>query len=266
VAGVSALSVRIEEKRFRDANGGPGHLAISDLHFDVAEREFICILGPSGGGKTTALNIIGGLDRDFTGEVRFNEPDARDHLAYVFQEPRLLPWRTLLDNVALPIARQPDSRARAMGWLDRVGLKDFAHHYPGQTSLGMQRRAALARAFATEPSLMLMDEPFVSLDEASAEDLRGLLGNLCRAEPVTVLFVTHDVREAIRLAHRILLFTAAPARVAAEVNVTLSPGERANPRAVEAFRARYLPPAPAASEFSLSRDGDIRLQAAQPET
>jgi NitT/TauT family transport system ATP-binding protein len=264
VAGVSALHAHIEEKRFPAADGGPGHLAISDLAFDVAEREFVCIVGPSGSGKTTALNIIGGLDKNFTGEVRFGAPDARERLAYVFQEPRLLPWRTLYENVHLPIARQEGGEARAMRWLDRVGLKDFAHHYPGQTSLGMQRRAALARAFALEPLLMLMDEPFVSLDEASAEDLRGLLSSLCRTEAVTVLFVTHDVREAIRLAHRILLFTPAPAHVAGEINITLSAGERANPRIVEAFRARYLPPVP--TEFNGSHDGDIHFQAARPET
>jgi NitT/TauT family transport system ATP-binding protein len=237
---VTALHVRIEEKTFHRGLAGPGHLVLSALNFDVRDREFVCILGPSGGGKTTTLNIIGGLDRDFTGQVTFSDPKAREHLAYVFQEPRLLPWRTLLENVTLPLGRTPDANAKARQWLERVGLLDFAGHYPGQTSLGMQRRAALARAFAVEPSLMLMDEPFVSLDEATADDLRGLLLGLWQSEPVTVLFVTHDVREAIRLANRILVLSAPPARVAAEIPVPLTPAERADPQIVEGFRTQHF--------------------------
>ncbi len=238
---MTALHVRIDEKCFRDADGHPGRVVLSHLRFDVADREFVCILGPSGTGKTTTLNIISGLDADFQGTLTFGDPEAARRLAYVFQEPRLLPWRTLLANVALPLGKDPLAKEKALRWLDRVGLSDFAHHFPGQTSLGMQRRASLARAFAVRPSLMLMDEPFVSLDEATADDLRGLLTTLWRTEPVTVLFVTHDVREAIRLANRILLLTNPPARLAAAIEVSLTPDERDCPHAVEAFRARMFP-------------------------
>lgn len=240
---MTALSVRIDEKRFRSLDNGPGHLAISRLRFNVADREFMCIAGPSGAGKTTMLNIIGGLDRDFEGEITFSDPNALDRLAYVFQEPRLLPWRTLLENVALPLGKDKSAKEKAARWLDRVGLSGFLNHYPGQTSLGMQRRASLVRAFAVRPALMLMDEPFVSLDEATANDLRGVLMELWRTEPVTVLFVTHDLREAIRLGNRILLLTGAPARVGAEIRVPLTLAERDNPQVVEAFRARHFPPA-----------------------
>lgn len=237
----AALKVRIDEKRFAAPDGGADYVAISRLRFEVAEREFVCIVGPSGSGKTTTLNIIGGLDPNFEGEVAFRDPDARERLAYVFQEPRLLPWRTLLENVALPLGKDRDAREKAKDWLERVGLGPFAGHFPGQTSLGMQRRAALARAFAFGPSLMLMDEPFVSLDEATAQDLRGLLMTLWRNEPVTVLFVTHNVREAIGLANRILLFSKPPAHVEAEIAVPLSTSERETPQMVEAFRARHFP-------------------------
>jgi NitT/TauT family transport system ATP-binding protein len=213
VAGVSKFTVRIDRKAFA------GYLAISGVEFEVKENEFVCLLGPSGSGKTTTLNIIAGLDCDFTGEVRFSEPNARSRLAYLFQNPRLLPWRTLLENTRLPIKDRPDATAIAKHWLDRVGLRAFHDLYPGHASLGMQRLAALARAFATEPSLLLMDEPFVSLDQRNADELRELLVKFWRGNRVSTLMVTHDVEEAMRLATRILVYSAAPARVVADIPV-----------------------------------------------
>jgi NitT/TauT family transport system ATP-binding protein len=258
VACVTALKVRIEKKEFWRAPGAAGHVVISGMSFDVAPREFVCILGPSGTGKTTMLNIIGGLDTAFEGEVVFSDTRARDRLAYVFQEPRLLPWRTLRDNVALALkaAGSGTPEEGALHWLDRVGLKGFANHFPGQASLGMQRRAALARAFAIHPMLMLMDEPFVSLDDAAARELRQLLSHLWEIEPVTILFVTHDVREAISLATRILVLSASPAKVVSEIPVNLSAAERANPATIETFRSRHfgVQPAPAPLNGSVPAD------------
>ena len=211
---MSALSVDIRRKVY--GSGEAGRLAIAGLKFDLREGELVCVLGPSGAGKTTTLNIIAGLDKAFDGEVRFAARDAR-RLSYVFQEPRLLPWRTMIENVALPLKGRPDAQVLAASWLDRVGLKGCHDLYPGQASAGMQRRAAIARAFAFGPTILLMDEPFVSLDEKAASELRSLFAALRKAERVTTLFVTHDLAEAAALATRVLIYSASPATIAADI-------------------------------------------------
>ncbi len=214
VAPVSALIADIRRKVY--SAGQSGRLAIAGLKFEVHEGELVCVLGPSGAGKTTTLNIVAGLDSAFEGDVRFGDTKAH-RLSYVFQEPRLLPWRTLLENVALPLKGRPDARSAAATWLDRVGLKGCHDLYPGQASAGMQRRAAIARAFAFGPTILLMDEPFVSLDEKAACELRSLFAALWKAERVTTLFVTHDLAEAAALATRVLIYTASPATIAADI-------------------------------------------------
>lgn len=216
---MSGFRVRIDRKIFANS-AGAGYLAISGVEFEVKESEFVCLLGPSGSGKTTTLNIIAGLDRDFEGEISFQNPNGRSGLVYLFQNPRLLPWRTLFENVRLPVKRKPNADKIAKAWLDRVGLQAFHDIYPGQASLGMQRLAALARAFATDPSILLMDEPFVSLDDRNANELRDLLLDLWRGKRVSTLLVTHDLEEAMRLATRILVYSAAPARIVADIPVS----------------------------------------------
>jgi ABC-type nitrate/sulfonate/bicarbonate transport system ATPase subunit len=216
VAPVSTLAVNIKRKAY--GRGEAGRLAIAGLKLQIREGELLCLLGPSGAGKTTTLNIIAGLDTEFEGEVRFS--DAKAHrLSYLFQEPRLLPWRTMIENVALPLNGRPEAQRIAASWLDRVGLKGCHNLYPTQASAGMQRRAAIARAFAYGPTILLMDEPFVSLDEKSAAELRSLFAGLWRAESVTTLFVTHNVAEAAELATRVLIFSACPATIAADIEV-----------------------------------------------
>lgn len=236
---MTALAVTIARKAYAGARDG-GVLAIENLHFSVAANEFVCILGPSGCGKTTMLNVIAGLDKDFSGQIAFGESAARRRLAYVFQTPRLLPWRTVLENIALAAGSDPHSAANARALVAEVGLAGFEDAFPGQLSLGMQRRAALARAFAADPALLLMDEPFVSLDETAAAKLRALLLLLWRQRPATMLFVTHDSREAIQLGERLLLLTPSPAKLRADLRVTLSQEQRASPSAVEAFRTENL--------------------------
>src|SRR5690606_32878862 len=144
----------------------------------------------SGCGKSTLLNIIAGLDRDFDGEITLGGPDTK--VGYIFQSPRLLPWRTVYENIALAL---PDGDARH-GEIDdmlrQVGLEGFGSQYPVRLWLGMQRRAALARGFITEPDILLMDEPFVSLDDPTAQGLRELLIGLSNRRPTTVIFITHD--------------------------------------------------------------------------
>ena len=235
---MSALTVRIDRKAF-ELNGSDV-VAIEGLQFSVAEDDFVCILGPSGCGKTTTLNLIAGMDKDFTGEIVRGEGATGRRLGYVFQTPRLLPWRSVLENITLAAGDDPASEAKIRQLLNDVGLAGFEDAFPSQLSLGMQRRAALARAFAIDPGLLLMDEPFVSLDEATANRLRALLLTLWRERPVTILFVTHDSREAIQLAQRLLVLSQSPARLTADLRVPLSLAERADPAAVEAFRKEKL--------------------------
>jgi NitT/TauT family transport system ATP-binding protein len=216
MASMSALAVNILRKVY-DSRGGV-RLAIAGLAFEVREGELVCVLGPSGAGKTTALNIIAGLDSSFEGTISFGGGKPQ-RLSYVFQDPRLLPWRTLIENVALPLKGKPDAFERAASWLDRVGLSGCHQLHPGQASVGMQRRAAIARAFAFGPTVLLMDEPFVSLDEKAAAELRSLFIALWQAERVTTLFVTHNVAEAAELATRVLVFSGSPAKVAADIEM-----------------------------------------------
>lgn len=230
---MSALSVDIKRKVY--GSGKAARQAIAGLKFEVHEGELVCILGPSGAGKTTTLNIVAGLDTSFEGAVRFS--GSKGHrLSYVFQEPRLLPWRTLIQNAALPLKGRPGAVDAAGGWLDRVGLKGCHDLYPGQCSAGMQRRAAIARAFAFGPTILLMDEPFVSLDEKAASELRALFAGLWRMERVTTLFVTHAISEAAELATRVLIYSACPARIAADIAMSGQKGNVSTREAEEMLR------------------------------
>ena len=213
-AGVPGrLDVDIKQKSFRAAAGGKLQV-LGELSLRLGGGEVGALVGPSGCGKTTLLRIIAGLDRDYDGSVRL--PD-HGRLGMVFQEPRLLPWRTLEQNVRLAA---PAAKDAVLDVLFRaLGLDGHRHHYPGELSLGLARRVALARAFAVEPDLLLLDEPFVSLDDALAARLRDELAELVNSRPVTTLLVTHNVEEAIGLADRLFLLSASPARVLAEVPV-----------------------------------------------
>jgi len=213
-AGVRGrLEVSIRHKSFRAAAGGELHV-LDRLALTLASGEVGALVGPSGCGKTTLLRIIAGLDRDYDGSVAL--PD-HGKLGMVFQEPRLLPWRTLEQNVRLAAPQATDRSLEAL--FHTLGLEAHRHHYPSELSLGQARRAALARAFAVEPDLLLLDEPFVSLDDALAARLREELAELVNRRPVTTLLVTHNVEEAIGLADRLFLLSASPARVLAEVPV-----------------------------------------------
>jgi NitT/TauT family transport system ATP-binding protein len=217
-----SYSVRIDEKAFAQAAGGE-IVVIRDLAFDLPRDAFTCLIGPSGCGKTTTLRIMLGLDSDFKGQI---SPDLhRERIAAVFQEPRLLPWRTVEQNIRLAL---PASLAHKDldPVLSAVELNAFRQSYPAELSLGMARRAALARAFSVEPAMLLLDEPFVSLDEATADRLRALLIDLWRSTRVTVLMVTHNLREAVRLADRLVILSPRPAHVNGIVDVPLAREER----------------------------------------
>ncbi len=224
------LSVDIAEKSFAAANGEPVAV-LKDLSFKLPAGRFTCMIGPSGCGKTTTLGILLGLDSDYAGSI--DAAFAGSRIGAVFQEPRLLPWRTIEDNVRLAL---PDAMAgRDLSPLfDQVGLADFRNAFPAELSLGMARRAALARAFAIEPEILVLDEPFVSLDEATANRLRDRLTSLLAERLVTVLMVTHNIREAVRLADHLLILSDRPAHCVEAVDVDLAPTARTGEPA-EAF-------------------------------
>ncbi len=236
-----ALIAEIRAKRYARARGAKSHLALAGLSLQVAPGEFVTLVGPSGCGKTTFLNIVAGLDRDFDGGIHLApHPAGRPaRVGYVFQEPRLLPWRTVHENIALVLP--PDRAATVINdMLTAVGLSRAQDLYPRQLSVGMSRRVAIARAFAIEPDLLLMDEPFVSLDHDTVEELRDLLLKLWHARPTTVLFVTHDMREALVLADRLVLLSGAPGRVLADVPVSLARNRRHSGADIELLRDEIL--------------------------
>lgn len=195
----SAVSVRIEGKAF-GSTPVLGRIALT-----LARGETVAISGGSGVGKSTLLRIIAGLDADFRGAVT-----APDRVAMVFQEPTLLPWRSALRNLEITARIGSDEAA---SWLADVGLHGLEQHFPGQMSLGQQRRLSLARAFAYAPELLLMDEPFVSLDPALTQEMHTLFESLQAKNVITTLLVTHDRKEANRLAHRTLTLAGRPATI-----------------------------------------------------
>jgi ABC-type nitrate/sulfonate/bicarbonate transport system ATPase subunit len=217
-ARTSILTVRGVERRFESSTGSTLALQATDL--DVAENDFVTILGPSGCGKSTLLRIVAGLDHPTAGEVRLDGRPVRGPGAdrgMVFQSYTLFPWLSVLDNVCFGLRERGLARAQqveiAQGFIAKVGLNGFEHHYPKQLSGGMQQRTALARALANGPRMLLMDEPFGALDHQTRELMQELLLGIWEAEAKTVLFVTHDIDEAVFIGSRVVLMSARPGRI-----------------------------------------------------
>lgn len=212
---------------------------IANLKLSLNSEEFICLVGPSGCGKTTLLNIIAGLDNDYDGEILVGHQHTHPKIGYVFQNPRLLPWRTVRENIELVLGehQSPDV---IDALLEVMQLSQSQYAYPERLSLGMSRRVSIIRAFAVDPEVLLMDEPFVSLDAPTARQVRELLVKLWQQRPHTVLFVTHDLREAIALADRLIFLSAAPMQVVSEIVVPISRSERHSELAIESFRQQLL--------------------------
>lgn len=224
IAGGAAalLDVTIARKVYRRARTEPVE-AVHDLRFTVAREEITCLIGPSGAGKTTTLRILLGLDRDYEGSV---VPDPSEvGIAMVFQDPRLLPWRSVEQNVRLGLPRE--ERAKDLDALfEPLGLTPWRTRFPGALSLGMQRRVALARALALDPRVLVLDEPFVSLDDAAAASLRRIVVETVARSGTSVLMVTHNVDEAIEIADRLLLLSPRPASLVATVPLDTPRGQR----------------------------------------
>ena len=222
------VEIRIDRKAFADPTTGRERLVLDRVAFTLRPTEFVAVVGPSGCGKSTLLHLIAGLDRDFTGRIQWpGEADGqRPSLGYCFQNPRLLPWLSLRGNIELVLDDPKACAAQVTGLLRTMGLAAVEHFPSNRLSVGMQRRAALARAFAVAPRLLLMDEPFVSLDAPTAGQLRGLLLDRWAAVRPTIIFVTHDLHEATALADRVLFLSSPPTRIVGAVTVGIPRAQR----------------------------------------
>ncbi|MCX7898688.1 MAG: ATP-binding cassette domain-containing protein [Methylocystis sp.] len=225
------LSVAIDSKDFLAANGRPARV-MENLRLTLDAGKAGALVGPSGCGKTTLLRLIAGLDNEFAGSITL---PAHGRLGVVFQEPRLLPWRSVLDNIRIAAPRASDDEIAAL--LNELGLAEHAAHFPGQLSVGLARRVALARALAVNPDLLLLDEPLVSLDAPLARDLRDRIARLIDEKRVTTLVVTHDIGEAVALADRIFLLSPRPARVLSTIDVA-TPRARMTPESAAQLQAQ----------------------------
>ncbi|MES9941484.1 MAG: ABC transporter ATP-binding protein [Candidatus Thiodiazotropha sp. 6PLUC2] len=233
------LDIDIQRKSYIQHNPERELLVLDNIRIKVKEGEFLALVGPSGCGKSTLLQILSGLDKTFEGNITWLDKHSNSsaNLGYVFQNPRLLPWLNLRDNITLVLDNPAEKKQQVDELLEATGLSAFSDYHPGQLSIGMQRRAALARAFVVEPSLLIMDEPFVSLDGPTAFQLRQLLLDILAIRCTTVVFVTHDLHEATMLADRILYLSSSPAKVIGESLVDLARDKRTNE---EEIGKRYL--------------------------
>lgn len=198
------------------------------IEFDVRVNEFLCVCGPSGCGKTTLLDILSGLMRPTQGQVLIHGDPVnpkKQNISFVFQEPSTLPWLTVWENIAvgLRVKKRPSAEVRRVvdDIIDVVGLRGFEKHYPHQISGGMKQRVAIARAFATDADLVLMDEPFVSLDQPTRERMQREVLDIWSRRKRTIVFVTHNLEEAVFLGDRVVILSAKPARIRADIDIDL---------------------------------------------
>lgn len=231
------ISINIDSKIYTTADS-QSHQAISGFNLSLSSNEFVCLVGPSGCGKTTLLNIIAGLDTQYQGNIKLTKQQTSPKIGYIFQNPRLLPWRTVRENIEL-VLPEDQSPEIIDSLLDAMQLTDIQNKYPEHLSLGMSRRVAIIRAFSVNPDILLMDEPFVSLDAPTARKVRQLLLKLWKKRPHAILFVTHDLREAISLADRIIFLSHSPMSIISGVPVALTREMRNDEAEIESFR-QYL--------------------------
>lgn len=224
----SKPAIRLDQVR-RDFTTAKGtYTAVNDITLSAAAGEFVAVVGPSGCGKSTILTLIAGLASPAAGSVQvLGQPVSgiQSEVGFIFQKDALLPWRTALQNIMLPLrfrgASRSEARERAESWLRRVGLTKFANSFPHQLSGGMRKRVSIAATMAYEPKILLMDEPFSSLDVETRTLMENDLLALWDLNRPTVVFITHDLQEAVQLADRVIVLSAGPARVIGEYPVDL---------------------------------------------
>jgi len=225
---VSRLLIEAVSRVFPGVRGGPPTRALEPTSLAVGDNDFICVLGPSGCGKSTLLRIVAGLDTPTTGRVLLDGAPVtgpRADRGMVFQSYTLFPWLTVTENICFGLREKGVSAAeqarRAAHYVGRVGLEGFERHYPKMLSGGMQQRTALARALVNDPKILLLDEPFGALDNQTRSLMQELLLGIWEAERTTVLFVTHDIEEAIFMANRVAVMTARPGRIKTDLAIDL---------------------------------------------
>jgi NitT/TauT family transport system ATP-binding protein len=226
---IKAPAVMLRDVAITFGQKGSGYTAVEDIRLSADPGEFIAIVGPTGCGKSTLLNAAAGLLQPSTGDVQvFGKPldGLNGRAGYLFQQDALMPWKTALDNVAVALepqgVRRRDAEPRARDWLRRVGLSAFVDRYPHMLSGGQRKRVALAQMLIRNPEILLMDEPFGPLDAQTRQIMGNLLLDLWAADRKAVLFVTHDLEEAIALADRVVVMSAGPAaRIISEFTVGL---------------------------------------------
>ncbi len=228
----SVVDLSIVEKTFQ------GKRVIERLNFNIAKGEIVSLVGPSGCGKSTLLRIISGLDTQYRGDVNVLGSPPKLHsldVGFIFQEPRLLPWLTVAENVGFELGAYGGKNIRVKELLSEVGLLDYADAYPKQLSGGMAQRAAIARGLFTQPSLLLLDEPFSAVDAFTRMRLQDLLLAIAAKHGTTILLVTHDINEAAYLSDRVIVLSSRPGRVSGEVKIPLSrPRDRRSPKLLRA--------------------------------
>ena len=218
---MSSLRIEGVSKQFAGTRGMPPTQALAETRLDVADNDFICLLGPSGCGKSTLLCIVAGLETPTTGRVLLDGQQVTGpgpDRGMVFQSYTLFPWLTVEQNILFGSRAKAE---RAAELIARVGLRGFERHYPKMLSGGMQQRTALARALANDPKILLLDEPFGALDNQTRALMQELLLGIWEADRKTVLFVTHDIDEAIFMANRVAVLSARPGRIKAELRIAL---------------------------------------------
>ncbi|QSG01861.1 ABC transporter ATP-binding protein [Natranaeroarchaeum sulfidigenes] len=219
-------AITVENLTKSYGSGEDALAVLENLSFGVDDGEFVALLGPSGCGKTTILKLLAGIGNDYQGSIRVHDDPITGpsgDVAMVFQQYALLPWKTVVDNVALPLVLQGKegtaARTAAVDWLTRVGLDGFEASYPEELSGGMKQRVGLARALAADPDVLLMDEPFGALDYQTKSELQTKLLELWETEAKTILYITHDLEEALYLADRVLLLSCRPTSITREIAV-----------------------------------------------
>ena len=220
---MNQINIEIKKKIFplKTQNKQSQNLIFKNLNFTIKKGQFISFFGPSGCGKTTLLNIISGLDKDFDGSVQTYKDATNSNISYMFQAPRLFPWLTAIENIKYPIKKRKNCEKIAFELIKKIGLEKYKNQYPNKLSGGMQRRIALARAFAPNPDILLLDEPFISIDKKVSNLLRKLLVKLWKKNKPIIIFVTHDLDEAIELADRICFLSNLPSKILLDYEINL---------------------------------------------